>query len=271
MYCNKDIFTGNFDEAEKYHFPCLRKSEEKHGKTHPKTGNAYNRIGLFYDQRGDPLKGLEYFKQGLEIKRNSNAAPISIVYSLSNVANSLNTLDRFEEAHGFVDEAFKILNSQDLYMLDGFSLMHNTRGKIYARQGNWVKAAEAFDQTVEITRLVEQSSYIFMKRLVNLAEMLEKCGRYRPCLKVANEAIALKNETAKALPHNFIAIECLECMARVYNLLGERKKYVKSLFKMETECFRLERVCTDQYNERELDRLCQVREELQQQFRDLNM
>ncbi|KAL4235350.1 hypothetical protein ACF0H5_006985 [Mactra antiquata] len=265
------VVLGNFDEAEKYHFPTLRMCEEKHGKIHPKTGNAYNRIGLLFDQRGNALKGLEYFQEGLEIKRKAKAPPISIVYSLSNVANSLKVLDRFDEAHAVVDEAFEILERQDIYMLDGYSLMFNTRGKIYARQGKWTEASTAFNKTVEITRLVEQSSYIYMKRLVNLAEMLEKCHRFKSCLEVASEAIALKSETTKALPHNFIAIECYQCMARVHNFLGHTADYVNALLEIDKECLRLEKVCTAQYNEMELERIDQIREELDEQFNELKM
>ncbi|XP_045214891.2 uncharacterized protein LOC123564985 [Mercenaria mercenaria] len=167
------VVLGNFDLGEKYHSSCLRRSEALQGKIHPNVGNARNRIGLLHDQRGDPKTALEFFKQGLEIKKKSKAAPISIVYSLSNVANGYNNMGMYKEAHELVDEAFAILQDQKMDMLDGFSLMYNTRGKIYSREGRLKQAAEAYGKTVEITRQVEQKSYIFMKRLVNLAEVLE--------------------------------------------------------------------------------------------------
>ena len=182
------------------------------------------------------------------MKRQSKAAPISILYSLSNVANSYNAVGRFDDAHKLVDEAFGILNSEKIYMLDGFALMYNTRGKIYAKEGKWKESVDAFGRTVDLTRQVVRRSYIYMKRLVNLAEVLEKSKKFKTCLEYTKEALDIKEVTIKTLPHNTIVIECLQCMAKVYDYYGYSKEMKDTLFALEQECKRLEDMCSDQYN-----------------------
>lgn len=240
-----------------------------HGRNHPKVGDALNRLGLLYDQRGDHATGLEYFKKGLDVKMKTKAAPISVVYSLSNVANSYNAMGKFEEAHNLVDEAFDILNKEKVNMLDGFSLMYNTRGKIYAKQGNLNEAMEAFTKTVEITRQIERKSYIYMKRLVNLAEVLERKKKFKSSLTYAEEALEIRHETTKALPHNFTVIECLQCISNIFENFGLNKEYRDTLYDIERECYRLQQVCTETFNQEKLNAVDAKIKGLEERFSNL--
>ncbi|XP_052817045.1 uncharacterized protein LOC128243355 [Mya arenaria] len=237
------VVLGEFDTAEKYHYCSLKRSEKLQGRVSPNVGNSINRMGLLYDQKGDRVKALELFLEGLDIKRKCKAAQISVVYSLSNVANSLNGMGKFAEAHAHVDEAFDILHNQKVPMLDGISLMYNTRGKIFAKEEKWGDACFSFSKTVEISRNIEQKSYIFMKRLVNLAEVQEKKGLYKESLKTAKEALQLEDETNKLLEHNNIVTECLQCMNRVYAAIGDDANYIKTLYSLEKECLRRDQIC----------------------------
>ena len=177
----------------------------------------------------------------------------------------------FKEAHEFVDEAFAILHDQKMNMLDGFSLMYNTRGKIYAREGKLKEASEAYSKTVKITRQVEQRSYIYMKRLVNLAEVLEGRRKFASALNLAEEALALKDEVIKSLPHNFIVTECLQCMSRIYHLRGLHDNYVETLYAIDKECVRLVEVCSQLNNQQKLDQINKTIQDLQLKFRNMNV
>lgn len=205
------------------------------------------------------------------MKKQSDAPPISIVYSLSNVANSYKSLGDYEKAHELVDEAFEILNGQKLNMLDGFSLMYNTRGKIFAKQGKYKEATEAFRKTVDITRQVERKSYIYMKRLVNLAEVLAERKMFKSCLDYAEEALSIKDETNKTLPHNTIVIECLQCIVKTYEQFGLEDKCKDALYEIERECYRLEKVCTEQYNAKKLVTIETTMKELHEKFGKLTV
>lgn len=265
------VVLGHFDAGERFHTSCLQRSERVQGSIHPKVGDAWNRIGLLYEQRGDMHKALEFFTKGLQIKKQSDAAPISVVYSLSNVANGHKALGDYKTAHSLVDEAFQILSTQKIPMLDGLSLMFNTRGKIYAVQGKWKEACEAFRETVEITKQIEQKSYIYMKRLLNLAEMEEKRQHYATALKLGKEALELKEVTTRTLPHNFIVTECLQCIARIYQIKGDIQNYTETLYMIEKECIRLGNVCVETGNEIDQQKVTDVMTDLRQQFCCLNL
>lgn len=265
------VVLGNFDVGERYHTSCFQRSEKLHGKVHPKVGDALNRIGLLHEQRGDIGTALEFFQQGLDIKKQSKAAPISVVYSLSNVANGYKALGMYAKAHALVDEAFEILHKQKIPMLDGLSLMYNTRGKIYAMEGMWKEASEAFGKTVEITRKIEQTSYIYMKRLLNLAEMEEKGRHFTVALTLAQEALQLKEVTTRTLPHNFIVTECLQCISRIYKSKGDLDNYRQTLYMIDGECTRLAQVASESGNHQDLQRLRSIMNELKEDFQNLSL
>jgi hypothetical protein len=84
--------------------------------------------------------------------------------------------------------------------------------------------------------------FLLMKRMVSLAEVQERQGSYSRCMKTIKEAIKLKQESIKNLPHNTIVVECLECLAKVYKGTDDRLNYVQTLYDLETECLRLEQV-----------------------------
>ncbi|XP_052778286.1 uncharacterized protein LOC128215606 isoform X2 [Mya arenaria] len=265
------VVLGEFDTAEKYHYCCLKRSERLQGRVSPKVGSTINNMGLLYDQKGDHVKALELFQEGLDIKRKCQAAPISVVYSLSNVANSLNGIGKFAEAHAHVDEAFDILHNQKVPMLDGLSLMYNTRGKIFANEERWGNACFSFAKTVELSRKIEQKSYIFMKRLVNLAEVQEKNGLYNESLNTAKEALQLENETNKLLDHNTIVTECLQCMTRVYATIKDDDNFIKSLYSLEKECMRREKVCRKYNNNLWMDKANAVLSDVHNRLKSRNI
>ncbi|KAH3844298.1 hypothetical protein DPMN_086555 [Dreissena polymorpha] len=263
------VFLGQFDMGEKYHNRCYKRIEQLHGKIHPTVGHELDKIGLLHDQRGDTLTGLEYFLRGLDVKRRSNAAHFSIVYSLSNVANSYNTLRRFDEAHDNVDEAFEILEKHPVPHMDALSLMYNTRGKIYSNQEKWQDAEVAFRKCVEITRTVDDKSFFYMKRLVNLAEVQEKRNRLQACLRTASQAHALSERTIKTAPHVFIIMECLQCMCRVYRMLDKNDKFIETLKEMEVECIRLRNVYAELENQTKQKLIVKLIEDVKQMWTEV--
>lgn len=109
---------GIFERAEKYHTTCLNRRIFRLGECHPAVGSTLNNIGLLMDQKGDTAKAFEYHLRGLDIKRKSKATVTSLIYSLSNVANAYNALERYSEAHVLLDEAIDLIRAQKVPMKD---------------------------------------------------------------------------------------------------------------------------------------------------------
>lgn len=223
------------------------------------------------DQKGDAARALEYHLKALEIKRKSKAPVISLVSSLSNVANAYNALGRYTDAHALIDEALALIKDQKVPMKDAEALIYNTRGKVYAKANDLENANEAFTMTIELSRQISLKGFLFMKRLVNLAEVQERQKDYAGCKRTAKEALKLKDESIKNLPHNTITIECLECLAKVYKATEKRLDYVQVLYDIETECLRLERVSREQDNLQKLEKISDTLWDIRQKMEHLSL
>lgn len=265
------MLLGLFERAEKYHRTCLSRRKVRFGECHPIVGATINNLGLLMDQKGDAAAALECHLQALDIKRKSKAPLISLIASLSNVANAFNALGRFPDAHTLLDEAMTQLNQQKVPMKDALALIYNTRGKVYAKEGKLQCAREAFSKTVELSKEINLHGFLLMKRMVSLAEVQERQGDTKGCLKTAREAMKLTEDTIKKLPHNTIIIECLQCLTKVYKATGERLLYVQALYDIESECFRLERVCRELIDLKKLDKINDTLMDVQQQMNNLSI
>ncbi|KAH3777910.1 hypothetical protein DPMN_179359 [Dreissena polymorpha] len=79
---------GRFEDAERYNFVCLKRRRKIQGENQPDVGMTLNNMGIMYDQKGDGRLALQYFQEGLEIKKKFKAPDLSRVASLTNVANA---------------------------------------------------------------------------------------------------------------------------------------------------------------------------------------
>ncbi|XP_045195284.2 uncharacterized protein LOC123550882 [Mercenaria mercenaria] len=264
-------FLGNFERAEKYHITCLNRRKAQLGECHPNIGATINNIGLLMDQKGDSAKALEYHLQALDIKRKSKAPVTSLIYSLSNVANAYNALGRYDDAHALLDEAMKLIREQKIPMKDTEALIYNTRGKVCSKAGNLDGAHEAFAMSVNLSKEISMKGFLLMKRIVSLAEVQERQGNFAGCMKTIKEAMKLKKESIKSLPHNTITVECLECLAKVYKGTDDRLNYVQTLYDIETECLRLERVCRQQNYLQKLEKVSDTLWDIRQKMEHLSL
>ncbi|XP_045195289.2 uncharacterized protein LOC123550885 isoform X2 [Mercenaria mercenaria] len=263
-------FLGNFERAERYHRACLNRRKARLGECHPTVGATINNLALLMDQKGDTSKALEYHLKALEIKRKSKAPVLSLISSLSNVANANNALGRYDDAHALLDEAMELIKEQKIPMKDAEALIYNTRGKVFAKAGDLNEAQEAFAITVKLSKEISMKGFLLMKRIVSLAQVLERQGDYAECLKTIKDAMKLKDESIKNLPHNTIIVDCLECLAKVHRETDDRLNYVQTLYDIENECLRLENVCRQQNNLLKLDKVSDTLWNIQQNIQSFN-
>lgn len=242
------------------------------GRNHPFVGASINNLALLLQQKGDSERALVYHRKALEIKRNNNAPVISLITSLSNVANAYNALSNFDDAHSLLDEAFNLMAAQgEIQMKDAEALLYNTRGKVYAKAGNLAEAKAAFERTIQLSQEICLHGFLFMKRLLNLAEVLERQGDYTGCLWITGEALKFKDETNKRLPHNDIVTDCLQCMARVYRATDDRLNYVQKLYEVESECLRRERACLGSNLYQKLEEIHNILEDVRRKMQHLSI
>ncbi|XP_052776487.1 uncharacterized protein LOC128214184 [Mya arenaria] len=234
---------GEFDLAEKYHNCCLKRRERRFGKTSAAVGKSLNNIGILFEKKGNHQKAYTLFMKGLNMKRIGQTETLSIVYSLSNVANCLINIGRSDEAHEHIDEAIDILNKERVPMLDGLSLVRHTKGKIYAKENRFKEAYSAFSESINISRTSELKGFVWMERLLDLARLQQRRKQYKACIKTLAEALSFQEEITKCMEHSFDIINCLKCLAEVCKETKDKSKYIQTLYSMEKECIRLEQVC----------------------------
>ena len=249
------FFPGDFERAEKYHLATIKYRKQQLGENHPFVGASYNNLGLLYQQKDEHEQSLEFFVKGLEIKKKTKASTVSIISSLSNIANTYNALGNFEAAHAQLDEAFNIIATEKTIftVLDAQSLVYNTRGKVYLKEGKLEDSHRAFAESVRLSEDSLPNNFLFMKRLASLGKVQERVGQFTESMKTLKRALSLKEDSIKQLAHNEIVTECLECLMRIYRHFGDSSKYKKTLFELEAECFRLESVCLQKENLKRLD------------------
>ncbi|WAR23906.1 KLC-like protein, partial [Mya arenaria] len=234
---------GEFDSAEKYHKFCLMRRERRFGPKSAVVGKTLNNMGLLFARRGNHQKAFEFYMRGLKMKRESHSDALSIVYSLSNVADCLSNMGKYDEAHEHLDEAYDILSKERVPMLDGLSLIHHTKGKVFANEDRLKEACNAFSESVKISRMSELKGFVWMERLIDLARSQRRRTQYKDCIDTLTEALSFQEEISKSMEHSFDIIKCFNCLSEVYRETGDQTSYVRTLYSMEKECFRLEQVC----------------------------
>lgn len=207
-----------------------------------------------FQQKSDYVNAYTHFKKGLDIKIKSKAPVVSIVFSLSNVANMSSAMGKYEESHKLIDDALNRLNSEKVPPKEALACTYDTKGKTYVREGKLKEAEEMFQTATDIRETIAENVPYF-ESLVHLADVNKRKGKFDKCLQIASKALKLKSKATEAMPQNTFVAECLECLADVYNRTGEVEKYKTTLEKIENELLRLEQVYLCQCNEKALDKI----------------
>ncbi|XP_052804027.1 uncharacterized protein LOC128234079 isoform X2 [Mya arenaria] len=234
---------GEFDLAEKYHNFCLNRRKRRFGEVSSAVGKCLNNFGDLFENKGNHPKAYELYKKGLDMKRMCKTETISIADSLSNVAKCLINMGNYEDAHRHLEDAFHMLNKEKIPMLDGLSLVHHTKGKVYAKENRLKEAQKAFSESVSISRMSELKGVVYMERLIDLARLQQRNKQFKACIGTLTEALSYQGEITQSKEHSFDIIRCFKCLSEIYKERNDKVQHVQTLYAMEKECFRLERVC----------------------------
>ena len=261
-------YTGKLKEAERYHSRVLEVRKASLGANHPSIGATLNNLGLVYKELGEAEKALEYFIEGLKIKRLSKQPFVkSIVLSLNNIAAEHSRLQQFTEAHQKLDEALELLQGQEILSQESMGLLHDTRGKVFQAEKQFSKAAKQFEQAIKIRDKITPDGIVLVESLMHAATSYCSLEEYDKSLKYADRVLAMKEKACETMPQNTFINECLEVVAEVYRRTNNDQKYVSTLGKIESELLRLETVNMGESNDRKLQK---IREQLDDVKRKLD-
>ena len=264
------LITGNFGEAEKYHFQALERRKRIQGEDNPSVGVTYNNIGVFYDQKGDHEKALEFYEKGLEIKRNEQFPANSIADSLSNIAAAYSGLGRHREAHEFCEQAMEVLKEPAIPPVHAIALIYDTQGKVYMSEGKFEQACQLFTKSIEMKETNRMDGITYIESKLHLAQAKRKEGQHALSIKITEDLLGNKEKAIKTMPQNTFIHECLECLADIYKETGNNVNYSETLDKIQSELLRLENFHLCQCNERKVDKIKTQLQEVNEKIKQLN-
>ena len=167
----------NFKAAEKLYEDILRKN--------PNYINAYNNLGILFNQLGEYKKSINCYEKAIQIQPNNAPA-------YNNLGFVLNQLDELEKAMNCFEKAIQI----EPYYADAFYNL----GNIHKELRNYQKAINYYQKTIAIN-----SNYVGAYN--GLGTLLDKLGEYKKSINCYEKAIQIQ-------PNN----------ANTYNNLGNLNK-----------------------------------------------
>jgi len=218
-----------------------------------------------YDQKGDKDNALIYFMKGLEIKKKSKANDLSLINSMNNVASMYCGLGRTNDAHRMLDEVEYILNRQKVSPGDPVAYLYGTRGLAYMKEGKLNEAREVIEKGVEKRQSLAPDNPSYLESLSHKAEICRLQRDFKACRHTVDMALKVQETVVKAMPQHFFIKECLECLLKVHEELGDTVNYKNTLGKLESELLRLEREI-DESNKRKLQGVRSALEDVKLKF-----
>ena len=168
---------------------------------------------------------------------------------MCNTAEEFVRLHDYDRANGYLDDVFNLLQRQEIPSKEGLAMMHQIRGRAFAGQNRFRRASECFQQSIAIRKEAFPEDIGHFECIVDKAVVEFKSGNLDNALELIEDAKKMKNHVFQTMPYTLHYLKCLECMADVYRCKVDDDRYQKTLWKMESELLRLEKVHVNLENE----------------------
>uniref|UniRef100_K1PPD3 Uncharacterized protein n=1 Tax=Magallana gigas TaxID=29159 RepID=K1PPD3_MAGGI len=199
----------HMDIGEKYQLEALRRRRQAIGTDmHPILGAMLNNVGEMYQKKGHISQAEQYFRRGLEIKTQTNAAWKSIALSEVNVANILTESGRPDEALEVLDSSMKRAGKfQNIYE-DIRSLISECFGKAFMEKRMHKEAVGHFRKAVRRHGCSQSRDYGVLNSQCLLAECLIGLKKHEEAIDLINSALRQKDAAIRHKPSTLNILRC---------------------------------------------------------------
>lgn len=241
------------DIGEKYQLEALRRRRQAIGTDmHPILGSMLNNVGEMYQKKGDNSQAEYYFRRGLEIKTQTNAAWKSIALSEVNVANILTETGRPDEALEVLDRSMKRAGEfQNIYE-DIRSLINECFGRALMEKKMYKEAVGHFREAVRRHGCSQSRDYGVLSSQCLLAECLICLEKHNEAIDLITSALGQKDAAIRHKPSTLIILRCYRILRNVQSAIG---KFSDAHISHEQGCREYERLKECLYKEEGLEKV----------------
>lgn len=180
---------------------------------------ALNNIGIIYSETGEYAEALRYYKESLELRKNSIKKPDLTASSYNNIGIIYRKLGAYEKAAEFYQKAADIFRNENNQR--GLASVLTGLGALHQQMGKYTSSLEYLLQSQTIAQNIDDK-LLQAKNLNNLGTVYHKIGNYDKALEFHHSSIEVKKEIndEKGIAASYLNIG---------NALSEKEEYIKAL------------------------------------------
>lgn len=216
-----------FEEAVNVNLRFAQLSEETNGQNEA-TADAYNNIGVVYDDLGEYDKALEYYNKALEISKEvlgENHRDTAASYN--NIGVVYGKLGDSDKALEYFIKALEIRKEVLGENHSDTASSYGNIGIVYWNLGDYDKALEYHNKALEITKEVLGEKHRYTASSYNnIGNVYDDLGDYDKALEFHNKALEIQKDVLGE-KHPDTAMSYLN-IGSVYGILGDYDKALEN-------------------------------------------
>lgn len=181
---------GNYAKSLQYYLESLEL--RKAGGSDSDISVAMNNLGALHQDMGDYENALLYYTQNYQLIA-SEKDKYNFELALVNLSDILFALNRFDEAQGYLLEAFDFCNKQGNCNIEQLGHIRLSLGRIYTNKGEFIKAKEQLNEAILIFTNLKSAEQTNALNALALAHF--KSGDSKGALELLNKAQSLAEGT----------------------------------------------------------------------------
>jgi len=176
-------------------------------------GEAYNDLAILYGNVNHFDLSIPAYQKGLEVLDRVNHVEMLLIV-LTNMADDLNILRRFDETLPYLNRAHEIV--RQIGALDSDGYVRSVRGYTYLMLG---RVSEAVEDLTQAAELLERTGTVYgvFGAMADLALAYLAQGEQTRALEQARRAV----EAAQRVDRAYSQAYTLQCLARIEGACGE--------------------------------------------------
>ena len=193
-----------------------------------------NNIGLMYERMGQMEKAFWYFKKGLDIKVATKANEKAIIISQKNVAHSLASLGRYDEALQEMDKAFKMLEKFPGLYHEVRAIIYDAKSRIYMKSGDYHRAIKMLQDAIQLRANLSPENINTIENMHLLAKANLRLAKFKESRDILDKIFRMRENIIKVNPRDFHIVQCVY-LAFELESLGTNIGSLETLYKIGKE------------------------------------